>query len=192
MLASGVPSRWLPANVNGDPKSVLDEVLESVSPQLRRAVREAHLAYASLGARHALIGDLAMIVHGYRRDDPDVAFLVGHEAFETRGLVVSFRAGVPLAVGDIAVDSIVAPAPFRAVLDEALDAVVVVDGVPVVTAEHLVFMKLISTSRGDLADVEVLVRSGRVDVARVRKLFGAGSRAGATLDGIIDGMSIDA
>lgn len=172
--------------------SSLDEVFGATPAQVVRAVREAHAAYAALGARHALMGDLAMIFHGQPREEPDVAFLVGHEAFETRGLVVSFRAGVPLAVGDTAVDSIVAPAPFRAVLDEALDRALVVDGVPVVTAEHLVFMKLISTSRRDLADVEALVRGGRVDVARVRNLFDAGSRAAAALDGIIGGMSIDA
>lgn len=192
MLASRVASRWLPANANGDPTPALDDIFESVTPQVRRAVREAHLAYAALGARHALIGDLAMIFHGEPCDEPDVAFLVGHEAFETRGLVVSFRAGVPLAVGDVAVDSIVAPAPFRAVLDQALDAAVLLDGVPVVTAEHLVFMKLISTSRRDLGDVELLVRGGRVDVARVRKMFDAGSHAAAALDSIVGGMAIDA
>jgi len=163
-----------------------------VPPLVLRAVREAHAAYASLGARHALIGDLAMVFHGQPRQEPDVAFLVGHEAFETRGLVVSFRAGVPLAVGDVAVDSIVAPAPFRAILDEALDRALDLDGVPVVTAEHLVFMKLISTSRRDMADVEALVRSGSVDVERARRFFGIGSLAAAALDGIVAGLSIDA
>lgn len=167
-------------------------VLASVSPAIVRAVREAHAAYAGLGARHALVGDLAMIVHGQHRDEPDVAFLVGQEAFETRGRVVSFRAGVPLAVDDVAVDSIVAPAPFRAVLDDALDHAELAGGVPVVSAEHLVYMKLVSTSRRDLADVEALVRSGRVDVERARRLFGIGSLAAAALDGIVESLAIDA
>jgi hypothetical protein len=187
-----VASRWHPANQVEPSAPLLDEVFGSVGAPVLRAVREAHAAYQTLGARHALIGDLAMIFHGQPRDEVDVAFLVGHEAFETRGLVVSFRAGVPLAVADVAVDSIVAPPPFRAVLDEALDGALAIEGIPVVTAEHLVFMKLISTSRSDLADVEALVRSGRVDVSRARRLFGATSLAAATLESIARGMSVDA
>jgi hypothetical protein len=155
----------------GKRATTLEELFDLLSPRVVRAIRAAHEAYARLGVRHALIGGLAVGVHGHPRATKDVEFLVAGEAFEASGSLVSFRAGIPVAAEGIPVDSILAPEAHAAVLDEALAAAVPFDGIPVITAEHLVLMKLIAGRRQDLADVEAMLRAERVDVAGTRRLL---------------------
>ena len=156
----------------------LEEVFDLLHPKLIAAIREAHAAYVRLGVRHALVGGLAVGIHGHPRATKDVDFLVGEEAFESSGSLVSFRPGVPIAAGGIPIDSILPAPEHAALLEEALAAAVDFDGIPVIRAEHLVLMKLVARRRQDLADVEALLRAGRVDVTRTRALL---DRAGPEL-----------
>ena len=67
------------------------------------------------------------------------------------------------------------PVPVRrpgiAVLNEALADPVIIDGLPVIRVEPLIYMKLVASRRQDLADVVSLLQEGDVDVARTRALL---------------------
>lgn len=67
-------------------------------------------------------------------------------------------------------DSILAPKEHATILDEGLAAAPSTDGVPVLAAEYLVYMKLVAGRRQDLADIGALVLANRVDLARARSL----------------------
>lgn len=146
----------------------LEERLEVLNPRVVRALRAAHEAYTALGVRHALIGGLAVGVHGHARATRDVDFLVGPEAFETHGVLVSFKPGIPQSAEGVSVDSLLPPQEYESLLSEALDDAEVIDGVPVIRPEPLVLMKLIAGRRQDLADIAALLRIGAVDVSSVR------------------------
>ena len=175
-----MPGRWEVRALRSAKGSTLEKVFDLLHPRMVRAIRVAHEAYAGAGVRHALIGGLAVGIHGEPRATQDVDYLVGKEAFETRGTLVSFRAGIPIAVEGVPVDSVLAPEEYAAVLDEALDEAVSFDGVPVVTVEHLVFMKMVAGSRRDRADVEALVRVGDLYVPRARSLLERGPESART------------
>lgn len=48
-------------------------------------------ALTSLGVRHALVGGLAVGVHGHPRATKDIDFIVGAEAFATTSPRLTFR-----------------------------------------------------------------------------------------------------
>jgi hypothetical protein len=172
MLRSGVLGRWeVHVARAGTPATKLEEVFDLLNPKIVRAIRAANAAYARLGIRHALIGGLAVGVHGHPRATKDVDFLVGKEAFESAGVLVSFRPGVPLSAEGVPIDSILAPDEHASLLDEALARAEEFDGVPVIGAEYLVFMKLLAGRRQDLADVEALLLSAHLDIGRARELL---------------------
>lgn len=151
----------------------LDERFDVLNPRVLRALRAAHEALDRLGVRHVLVGGLAVGVYGRVRVTEDVAFLVGPEAFDSVGVLVSFRPGVPLSAEGVPIDSILAPVGHEAALGAALVDPLVVDGIPVIRPEALVYMKLIAGRRQDLADVVSVLREGDVDVAKVRSLMDA-------------------
>ena len=143
----------------------LEEVFAFVAP----AVRDAALAVARqleiLGVRFALAGGLAVGAHGYVRATRDVDFLVGEEAFEQHGLLVTFKPGIPIQVGGISVDYLSGAAlglPADSLVDLALSA-----EVPVVSLAVLIQMKLIARRRQDQLDVVQLLKAG-ADVRKVR------------------------
>lgn len=151
----------------------LDERFDVLNPRVLRALRAAHEALDRLKVRHVLVGGLAVGIYGRVRVTKDVDFLVGPEAFDVVGALVSFRPGVPLSAEGVPIDSILAPVDHEAVLGAALDDPLVVDGIPVIRAESLVYMKLVAGRRQDLADVVSVLREGDVDVARARSLVNA-------------------
>ena len=69
----------------------MDELAQVVSPAiLQRAARVSRLL-TKLGVPHALIGGLAVGVHGHPRATKDVYFLVGPEAFERTSPFAVYR-----------------------------------------------------------------------------------------------------
>ena len=69
----------------------MDELAQVVSPAiLQRAARVSRLL-TKLGVPHALIGGLAVGVHGHPRAAKDVDFLVGPEAFERTSPFAVYR-----------------------------------------------------------------------------------------------------
>lgn len=145
----------------------LKEVFSFVPPALRDAAIKSAQQLTALGIRHALAGGLAVGAHGYVRATTDVDFLVGDEAFEHHGTLVSFKAGVPIEVGGIRIDYL-SPASLGAQLEEVLDSPPIDEGLGVVPIEVLVFMKLTAGRRRDLSDVVELIKVG-VDVKTIRE-----------------------
>lgn len=90
----------------------LEAALALVAPKIRFAAEEMSKELARLGIRHRLCGGLAVGAHGHPRATNVVDFLVGDEAFEHHGPLVTLRA--PFQVGGVAVDSVPIPedAPF--------------------------------------------------------------------------------
>src|SRR5262245_58601061 len=108
----------------------LAEVFRFVSPQVRDAAVETAAQLNRIGVRYALAGALAVGAHGYVRATVDVDFLVGEEAFEKTGSVVSFKAGVPIEVGGVRIDYL-SPVSLGPQLEEVLNNPPVTQGVAV-------------------------------------------------------------
>ncbi|MBX3168542.1 MAG: hypothetical protein KF760_14090 [Candidatus Eremiobacteraeota bacterium] len=134
-------------------------MFEFVSAKVRDAALKASGQLSHLGVRHALVGGLAVGAHGYLRATKDVHFLVGEEAFEHHGLLVTFKPGIPIEVDGIRIDYL-SPSAFGEHLEEAFEAVTQSAGVNVLGIEPLVFMKLVAHRRQDLLDVVELLKAG--------------------------------
>jgi hypothetical protein len=145
--------------------SLLDGV---VAPPILDALRVASRQLTSIGVRHALVGGLAIGAHGHPRATKDVGFLVGDEAFAHHaGGLVTIAPGVPVQVGDVAVDPI-SIAPGESYLDEAVAHPDLSCGIPIAPIEALFYLKLKSPRRKDAADIVELVKEG-VATALVRR-----------------------
>lgn len=144
----------------------IKEALDFVSPKVRDAALKTALQLEQLGIRHALAGGLAVGAHGYVRATVAVDFLVGEEAFEHHGVLVTFRPGVPIEVDGVRIDYL-SPVALGPQLEEALDDPSLSQGLAVVPIEALIYMKLRARRRQDLLDVVELVNAG-ADVRRVR------------------------
>ena len=144
----------------------LDNAFEVVSAQVREAAAQAAAQLERLGIRHALAGGLAVGAHGYARATKDVDFLVGDEAFETHGSLVTFKSGVPIQVGGVMVDYL-SPTALGPHLFQALDSPVKSAGIPIVPMEALIAMKLIAHRRQDKLDIVKLLEAG-ADETKIR------------------------
>lgn len=144
----------------------LKEVFRFVAPRVREAAVKTADQLNHLGIRYALAGGLAVGAHGYIRATTDVDFLVGEEAFEHQGLLVAFKAGVPIEVDGIRIDYL-SPASLGPQLEEVLDHPPINEGLAIVPIEVLIYMKLAAKRRKDLVDVIELIKVG-ADVKRVQ------------------------
>lgn len=139
-----------------------------VAPEVLNAARIASEQLRSVGIRHALVGGLAVGAHGHPRVTKDVDFLVGDEAFAHHdGGLVTIAPGVPVQVGNIAVDPI-SIAPDEEHLDAAVAHPVMSNGIPIASIEVLFYLKLKSPRRKDAADIVELVKEG-VATSSVRR-----------------------
>lgn len=82
----------------------IEEALDFVSPNVRDAVLTTTAQLEQLDIRHALAGGLAVGAHGYVGATAGVDILVREEAFEHRGVLVTFRPGVPIEVDGMRID----------------------------------------------------------------------------------------
>jgi hypothetical protein len=144
----------------------LKEVFQFVPPRVRNAAIKSAEQLNNLGIRYALAGGLAVGAHGYIRATIDVDFLVGEEAFEHQGLLVAFKAGVPIEVDGVRIDYM-SPVALGAQLEEVLDHPLMNEGLAIVPIEVLIYMKLAARRRRDLVDVIELIKVG-ADVNRVQ------------------------
>src|SRR5437868_7442010 len=110
------------AQIPRRPVNLMDikEVFRFVAPQVREAAIKTAEQLHLLGIRYALAGGLAVGAHGYIGATIDVDFLVGEEAFEHRGSLVAFKAGVPIEVDGVRIDYL-SPAALGPQLEEVLD-----------------------------------------------------------------------
>ena len=144
----------------------LKDIFRFVAPQVREAAVKTSAQLNHLGIRHALAGGLAVGAHGYIRATTQVVFLVGEEAFDHQGLLVAFKAGVPIEVGGIRIDYL-SPSSLGQQLETVLDHPPTSEGLAVVPIEVLIYMKLTARRRKDLVDVVELLKAG-ADEAQVR------------------------
>ena len=147
----------------------LKEAFRFVAPKVRDAALKTAAQLQHLGIRHALAGGLAVGAHGYIRATADVDFLVGEEAFDHQGLIVAFKAGVPIEVDGIRIDYL-SPTALGLQLEQVLDHPQFSEGLAVVPIEALIYIKLVAQRRKDMLDVVELVKAG-ADVSRVRAYF---------------------
>jgi hypothetical protein len=146
----------------GTGPSGLKAQLDMLAPSFRSAVHEMEKAYRKLGVRHVLIGGLAAGAYGEPRATRDVDFLVGDEAFDVAGPVISFRAGIPMSAYGIATDSVPVPESYRRIGEEALAGAMPSDepGIEIAPPAHLAALKLVAGRAKDLLDVQNMLRSG--------------------------------
>lgn len=152
-----VQIRSRPVKVEWPDVSLLEGV---VAPQVLSAMRAAAEKLGASGIRHALAGALAVGAYGYPRVSKDVELVVGDEAFVVHGGgLVTIHPGVPVRVGDVAVDPI-SIGPNEGHLMEAVERAKVSSGIRILPVEALVYMKLKSPRAKDEADVVELLKAG--------------------------------
>jgi hypothetical protein len=156
------------AQIPRRPVNLMDiqEVFRFVAPRVREATVKTADQLNHLGIRYALAGGLAVGAHGYIRATTYVDFLVGEEAFEHQGLLMAFKAGVPIEVDGVRIDYL-SSASLGQQLEEVLDHPPMNEGLPIVPIEVLIYMKLVAKRRKDLVDVIELIKVG-ADVKRVQ------------------------
>lgn len=127
-----------------------------VSTKIIEATHTASKALTKAKIRHALIGGLAVGAYGYVRATKDVDFLIGDEGFENQGgLVVTLAYGIPIEVGGVAVDVL-----SDDVVDDELEGPIATEGIPIVSVEALVYLKVKCHRRRDKEDVVELLKAG--------------------------------
>jgi hypothetical protein len=119
---------------------------------------------ARLKIPHALVGGLAVGLHGFPRATKDVDYLVGPEAFEKTAPVLVYRSELKDLIETAVVDLLAVPDAFPCLADQL--AVVEVGEVNVIAPEALILMKLSANRPQDRADVVRLLDTG-IDERRV-------------------------
>lgn len=144
-----------------DPLSALRE---AVAAQVLLDAIETSGRLTSLGIPHALIGGLAVGLHGHPRATKDADFLVGDAAFERLDPVLVFREELRDLVRVGVIDLMPLPPNHpELAADLGLDE----NGtIPVIAAEGLILLKLLANRPQDRADVSALLERG-VSVAAV-------------------------
>lgn len=127
---------------------------DTIHPRVIKAAVEASEALTALGIRHVIVGGIAVAAHGYVRNTSDVDIMVGDEAFEHHGLLVAFKAGVPITANGVKVDIIAA----EGYLEKALEPVYVED-LPIIPKQALIAMKLDCGRRKDRYDAAKLINT---------------------------------
>jgi hypothetical protein len=148
--------------------ALLDDV---VAPKVLEALELASQALIAAKVRHVVVGGLAVGANGHPRATKDVDFLVGDEAFEHHGKLVTLRAGLPFQVDGVAVDFL-SPEPDEHFLEAALSA----SPGSVIDAAPLVYMKLKASRMQDRADIVALIKSS-LDVEASRSYLQANAPA---------------
>src|SRR5262249_3525682 len=170
---------------NGEPD--LKRALRPV-PNYERAVRAVSKMLYDAGIRHALVGALAANAYRNRpRTTEDINFLVGDEAFEThKGGYVTMRVPV-IEFEGIEIDQVPLTDVLR-VIEDGLNRASVSDGVPIVSVDTLVVMKLLAGRTQDLADVEAIIGSGADRDELRRAILRAASDRAETLEKLIENV----
>ena len=119
----------------------LEAVFDFVAPRVSEAARKAAAQLAFLNVRYALVGGLAVGAHGYVRATKDVDFLVGEEAFEHHGLLVTFKSGIPIEVDGIKIDYL-SPQALGPQLERAFDSPTRSAGLNVIALEPVSYTHL--------------------------------------------------
>jgi hypothetical protein len=145
--------------------SELEQII--VHPRVVATCREASERLHAAGVRHAVIGGIAVGIHGWPRATRDVDLLVAPEAWQTRpdGSKIALVELVQQISGvDIDYLPIEVAGDF---LLEAFDRALVTESVPIAPVEAVIVTKLIRLATRDQADVVELVKAGLFEVSAV-------------------------
>lgn len=146
--------------------------VSAVNPKILRVARETSARLSDRGVAHALVGGLAVCARGYARATRDVDFLVEDSAREE---IAGDRLGGEVEgktvdVGGVAVDFLF-PRSGEKFLNAAIRAATVVEGIPTIGAEVLIYLKMVAGRARDQGDVVELLKRGKVDVAKARAIL---------------------
>lgn len=152
--------------------AISTEVLGYISPAALYALREASANLTRLNIRHAICGGIAVGAYGHVRATKDVDFLVGDEAFIVYGKLVTFAPGVTWAIQGIPTDMVPLAPPDKpaqniAFMEDEIDSPYDLDGMPIVSPEALVTMKLVAHRSRDLDDVAALLDAGATKTSKI-------------------------
>ena len=140
------------------------EAASAISEKVMLAARDASKELSALGIRHAIVGAIAVGAYGAPRATKVVDFLVNQEDAFSGVTVLSFKAGVPIAVRGVVVDYLTPEGNEHAdVLRKALAEAPESEGLPVVPLEALIVLKLQAARRLDLDDVARLCETADVE-----------------------------
>ena len=165
----------------------IEEAFSAVSPKVRHAAEAAAQVLQEKGVRFLLVGGLGVGANGVPRATKDVDFLVGDEAFDRKGIILSYKPGMPLEADGIAIDLIPIPMDMPK-LDELLTKFQTSEGIPVAPAEVIILMKLTSNRLRDRDDINRMLRAGvDFDSARdVVRVYGSEELLAKLEDRIIE------
>ncbi len=142
-----------------------EPLADTVAPAVLLKASEVSRRLSEAGVPHALIGGLAVGVHGYPRATKDVDFLVGVEAFESMSPFLVYRDDLNDLPKVGVVDLLAVPSEFPA-LSEHLIASAPAE-IPVIPVEALILLKLHANRPQDRVDVTALLKAG-ANVAEVQ------------------------
>jgi hypothetical protein len=141
---------------------------DTMSMAQTQALAEVTAALDAAGIDYALIGGLAVGVHGHPRATKDIDFLVSRQAerlIRGRSLGGGEVEGVTEKWNGVPVDFLF---PAEVFLEEFIPGAISADGVRTLPVNPLIYMKLVASRRRDQDDVVRLVRAGKVDVPSCR------------------------
>jgi hypothetical protein len=138
-----------------------------LAAKFRTALHAADETYVRLGIQHALIGGVAVGAYSEPYATKDIDFLVGDEAFDSRGAVISFKAGVPLEASGVPVDSVPIDPRYRPLYEQALSTAVRSDegGIGIVRSDYLAALKLVAGRRHDYGAIVSMFDHGLDEVS---------------------------
>lgn len=147
--------------------SRFEELAGAVAAKVLLDAVEASRTLSELGVPHALIGGLAVGVHGHPRATKDVDFLVGRDAFERTSPVLVFRDELRDLARLGVIDFLAVPTGYPSLADH-LVSTATDEEVPVMPVEGLILLKLHANRPQDRADVVSLINAG-ADIAKVTR-----------------------
>jgi len=144
--------------------------LDHLAPSFRAAAHAAIEAYGRAGVRYALIGGIAAGAYGQPRGTRDVDFLVGDEAFDSVGTVISFRPGIPLEAHGVPIDNIPLHTEYRELYERALNEVVESDepGIRIARPEMVAITKLAGGRHRDITAVAEMMYAGSINLDELK------------------------
>ena len=149
--------------------SSLDALAEVVAPGILVEALNTSRKLTQLGIRHALIGGLAVGLHGHPRATKDVDFLVGDQAFSRMAPIIQYRPELADVVRLGVIDLMAVPCGQQQLQNDL--ALPEGGGVPIIPLAPLILLKLSAGRPQDLSDVHALLLAG-ADMDEVRGYLG--------------------
>lgn len=148
--------------------SRFDKLAGAVAPKVLLDAVDTSRRLSELGVPHALIGGLAVGVHGHPRATKDADFLVGAEAFVSTSPLLVYREELRELVRIGVIDLMAVPPPYPSLAEHLVPEVA--GEIPVIPVEALILLKLHANRPQDRADVASLLAVGADTAAVTRYL----------------------